>query len=84
MNCLKVSIHSPGLGRKERRDGFILRIKYGKAKPSPRLKKIKIEFTLGCNKAKPIAEPIKGAVHGEATITAKIPVKKDSKDSFLT
>ena len=43
-----------------------------------------MELKLGCNKANPIAEPIKGAVQGEATTTAKIPVKKDSNDSFLT
>ncbi len=43
-----------------------------------------MELKLGCNKANPIAEPIKGAVQGEATTTAKMPVKKDSNDSLLT
>ena len=50
----------------------------------PKLKNMNMELKLGCNRAKPMAEPIKGAVQGEATTTAKIPVKKDSKDSFLT
>ena len=50
----------------------------------PKLRNMKIEFIPGCNKANPIADPIKGAVQGEATTTARMPVKKDSKDSFLT
>ena len=47
-------------------------------------KLIRNEFPLGCIKAKPIAEPMKGAVQGEATTTAKMPVRKDSRDSFFT
>ena len=31
----------------------------------------------GCNNATPRAGPIKGAVQGEATITANVPVKND-------
>ena len=35
----------------------------------------------GCNKARPNADPIKGAVQGEATITASTPVKKEPDKS---
>ena len=31
----------------------------------------------GCIKAKPKAAPMKGAVHGDATITDKVPVRKE-------
>ena len=31
----------------------------------------------GCTKAKPKAAPMKGAVHGDATITDKAPVRKE-------
>ena len=41
-----------------------------------------IDFSPGCNRAKPRAGPIKGAVQGEATITARTPVKNEDKKSF--
>ena len=31
----------------------------------------------GCIKAKPKAAPMKGAVHGDATITDRVPVRKE-------
>ena len=49
---------------------------YGKANPILKLKKIGYVDELDSNNAQPIAAPIKGAVHGEATITAKTPVEK--------
>jgi hypothetical protein len=42
-----------------------------------------IDFSPGCKRAKPTAGPIKGAVQGEATITARTPVKKEDRKSVL-
>ena len=45
---------------------------------------LKIKIISGCIKAKPKAAPINGAVHGEATITDKAPVKKElTRPEFL-
>ena len=57
--------------------GKIESIIYGKENPIPKDKKIKKDENPGCKIAKPNAEPINGAVHGDATITARTPVKND-------
>ena len=77
MNCLKVSIHIPGLGSKDSIPGKTDKSMQGKANPIPKDKKIKKDENPGCKIAKPNAEPINGAVQGVATITAKNPVPKE-------
>ena len=77
INCLNVSIHKPGLGRKFKMLGKIESIIYGKENPIPKDKKIKKDENPGCKIAKPNAEPINGAVQGVATITARKPVPKE-------
>jgi hypothetical protein len=43
----------------------------------PKLTKIAIVINPGCKRAIPTADPMKGAVQGEATMTARTPVKKE-------
>ena len=76
-NCFRVSIHFPGFGRELIKFGYIASIRYGMAKPIPRDANTGIVVPEGWINAYPSAAPINGAVHGEATITARTPVKND-------
>ncbi len=46
------------------------------ARPRPRAVKIAKVMAAGWARAKPIAAPMSGAVHGVATTVARTPVKK--------
>ena len=77
INCLKVSIYCPGLGSIETNPGKIDNKIKGNENPIPSARKIRNDENPGCNIANPRAEPIKGAVHGVATITARKPVANE-------
>jgi hypothetical protein len=70
---LNVFIHAPGFGRKERRAGIKEKRSTGRAKPKARDEKIRRVVWGGRAKAAARATPIKGAVQGEATATARSP-----------
>ena len=67
----------PGFGKYLIKSGLIANRKYGAAKPIASDKKMLKEIISGCTNAKPKAAPMKGAVHGDATITESAPVKND-------
>ena len=73
---LKEFIHEPGLGRKERRAGKRERRRTGRAKPRAREEKMRRVPMGGRAKAAARATPMKGAVQGEATATARRPEVK--------
>jgi hypothetical protein len=73
---LKVFIQAPGLGRKERSAGKNEKRRTGEAKPRAKEQKIRRVPMAGRAKAAAKATPIKGAVQGEATATAKRPEAK--------
>ena len=54
--------------------GLKAKIKYGRTKPTPKDKNIGNVIVEDCIKAYPRAAPINGAVHGDATTTARTPV----------
>jgi hypothetical protein len=70
---LNVFIHAPGFGRKKRRVGKKEKRSTGRAKPKAKNEKIRRVVWGGRAKAAASATPIKGAVQGEATATARSP-----------
>merc|ERR1711991_965350 len=82
-NCLNFIIQIPGFGKRAIKFGKIDKVKYGNAIPVPKDIKInKTSYVLAVT-AYPIALPIKGAVHGVATITVNSPIKKDPPKPFF-
>ena len=80
-NCLKPSIHGPGLGIKRKSAGAKEKTRYGNDLPSPKKVKMRIAVPKDWVIANPKAVPINGAVHGDATTVAKTPVEKDPNTS---
>ena len=76
-NSFKLFIHWPDFGIELINSGLKDNNRYGATKPMPKNKKTGNVTKEGCIKAYPIAAPINGAVHGDATTTAKTPVIKD-------
>ena len=76
INCFVLSIQDPGLGMKLTACGKMSRKKYGNAKPKDIEVKISKISRISALRAKEIATPTKGAEHGVARRTAKIPEKK--------
>ena len=72
-DCRKVSIQAPGLGRRARADGMTASSTYGVARPAPSMPKTSRASHVVAVTAKPSADPMKGAVQGEATTTASVP-----------
>ena len=52
----------------------------GSAIPTPRNAKTSNATYIGCEMAKPSAEPINGTVHGLSTVVAHTPVKNDDEN----
>jgi hypothetical protein len=74
---LKVTIHSPGLGRKRRREGRYERSRYGALMPSPRLVNTMNPEIAGRVSVAARAELMNGAVQGVATAVASAPLRND-------
>ena len=77
INCLKVSIHAPGLGSERIIWGKAESKRYGPDNPNATKVKTTRDFVAlkSMLKAAPTAAPKKGAMHGVATTTAKAPEK---------
>jgi len=73
---LNVFIQAPGLGRNFRRAGKSEKRRTGRAKPKASEEKTRRVPRAGRAKAAASATPMKGAVHGEATATARSPEAK--------
>ena len=73
---LKFSIHFPGLGKIDTREGLTLEMIQGKANPNEINIKIKIMFWQEEVIEKPIAVPRNGALHGVAIKVEKTPDRK--------
>ena len=71
-----VSIQAPGFGSHFTQPGKMVRRSHGSAMPNPSTRNTVTAMAAGCESAKPSAAPMKGAVQGLATMTARIPVKK--------
>ena len=72
----KIAIHGPGFGRRRPRPGKKPRSAKGAARPRPIARKTAKVAAGGAAKPAAIAAPMKGAVQGVATSTARSPVKK--------
>ena len=81
-NSFNVIIQLPGFGSNLIKFGDIDKTRYGIANPIPSDAKIGMVIAEGCISAYPRAAPINGAVHGDATMTARTPVKKDPLNEF--
>ena len=71
--CFSRSIHLPGCGRNLINIGNTKSIMYGRAKPIPINKNIKVISKIPLDNENPIAVPRKGAEHGVAKRVANAP-----------
>ena len=76
IRCLKVSIQAPGLGKKRMKAGTSATITKGSARPMPATPKNSSTPSGGKVKAKPMAEPSRGALQGVASSVVNTPVRK--------
>ena len=77
MNCLKVSIHDPGLGKVSKSFGKKDRVRYGSASPSAIDVNTRRDDTIGKTSAAPRAGARNGAAQGVDITVANVPEKKE-------
>lgn len=75
-SSLHIFIQLPGGGKNDNTFGKMAHNRKGKASPRPKNWNVSSAVSGGCEKAKPIAVAMNGAVQGVATKTANVPVKK--------
>jgi hypothetical protein len=77
MNCLKVCIHAPGLGKRLTQPVFNEMAMKGRAMPTPMARNTGKACHQGKPMAKPKEAPMKGAEQGDAMTTANTPDHKE-------
>ncbi len=75
----KPSSHGPGRGNARATAGTSPSSSIGAARPRPSAANTASAAAAGCASAQPSAVPMKGAVHGLATMTASAPVKNEAR-----
>ena len=78
IRVLKCDIQAPGRGIQRASAGQALAARNGSAMPRPKAANTASACAVGIDKAAPSEAPMNGAVQGEATATARTPVRKES------